>query len=103
MWPFKKSIPFEEYVKTLTPAPCGKQEKHYEWTITQGLNCPMCLALEKAKQKEIDDQKQAELIAEVVIKRLQDVKLQELWSVWPNLDYDSCKEAYTKIVENKNG
>lgn len=68
IWPFKKkqpALPFAEFVKTLDPAPCGEQEKHYEWKLN-GVTCPMCLAITQHKRKDAE----LDLLADKIVARL---------------------------------
>jgi hypothetical protein len=70
IWPFKKRepvIPFSEFVKTLDPAPCGKQEEHYEWELGGGMPCPICVSIEKRKQKDAE----LDALADKIVARLQ--------------------------------
>lgn len=68
IWPFKKrtpAVPFNEFVKTLAPAPCGEQEKHYEWALN-GAPCPCCSAIRQQKRKDAE----LDLLADKIVARL---------------------------------
>jgi hypothetical protein len=68
IWPFKKRekpMPFSEFVKTLEPAPCGEQEKHYEWKLN-GVPCPACVAIKQHKRKDAE----LDLLANKIVAKL---------------------------------
>lgn len=69
IWPFKKrepEVPFSEFVKGLAPAPCGEQEKHYEWELGGGMPCPICHGNEKRRQKDAE----LDALADKIVARL---------------------------------
>lgn len=69
IWPFKKRepvIPFAEFVKTLEPAPCGRQEEHYQWKLGSNMPCPACAAIRAAKRKDAE----LDALADKIVARL---------------------------------
>ena len=74
MWPFKKSIPYSEVVKSYPPAPCGEQYKHYYWKEIEHFPCPHCLAVKHAKReheaKLREEDRLADKIACAIVSKL---------------------------------
>lgn len=54
----------------LPKSPCGYDETHYFWTVKQGWPCPMCAAISRERQQEIESSRLAEEIAYNVVRIL---------------------------------
>lgn len=64
-WPFNrpKPVSFRETVRSMPPAPCGKQYDHYYWTELEGFPCPTCAAMELRRREAEAEDRLAEKIA----------------------------------------
>jgi hypothetical protein len=72
MWPWKRTpaLTMAQYAETRPTAQCGKQEDHVFWTEIQGMPCPICTAKINRELKEEDENRMAEKIADVIIRRM---------------------------------
>lgn len=61
----KDPVPYDEFLKTLPPAPCGDQETHYRWEIVVGSSCELCAEQARDRRKA---EERAALVAEIAEK-----------------------------------
>lgn len=69
MWPFKKKEPkmsWGEYLDTLPEPMCNEKWEHYHWTLNVGWSCPLCVGIEKQREKEADEDRLAKKIAKEI-------------------------------------
>lgn len=60
MWPFKRKpeLTMSEIVADKPAVRCGDKERHYTWTMFNGMRCPVCHGIET---RERDARHRAEL------------------------------------------
>jgi hypothetical protein len=65
MWPFtrKPELTMAEIVADKPDVRCGNKERHYTWTMFNGMSCPVCFAIEKREREAMDRAELAKLIA----------------------------------------
>lgn len=71
-WPFNRPpVPhFRETVKSLPPAPCGKQYEHYQWEHIEGMSCPVCARQAAERKERAAEDRLAAKIADRVAQQL---------------------------------
>lgn len=65
MWPFKRKpeLTMAEIVKDKPDVRCGDKERHYQWTMFNGMSCPICTGIKERERREQDRAELAKLIA----------------------------------------
>lgn len=72
MWPFKRKheLTMAEIVADKPDVRCGDKERHYKWTLFQGMSCPVCHGIKQREREARDRAELARLIAAELAPKL---------------------------------